>query len=296
MQDEIPDYDSQNFLINEGHEDLLERKIIARNIGEGEIGVDLGGGYGRLTELMIEHFKTVILMDYSVKNLYRAKKALQGKNVIFVRCDIRDPPLEAGSVDGAISIRVMHHYSKLEFITNLCTKLNGNGTLIFNVNNSRSPLFILNIMKSLIFEGKRINFLVKGLQKICYDSKGGCIYFIDYRDVLSFLQNDSYTYRTIGAGILHNGFIERNSSLIDVKRLTEAELSGIFAGLPAILFPDVFFIVKSKRQDNRKKNLDPFSAIKCKRCSSHLSREGKAVVCSGCGEQYGNADDLLDLL
>ncbi|MEM4949881.1 MAG: class I SAM-dependent methyltransferase [Thermoplasmatales archaeon] len=295
MLDQIPDYDSQDFTINEKHEDLLERKIISRKIGSGSLGVDLGGGYGRLTNVLTERFKNVILMDYSVRNLHRARLLLRGKNVIFVKCDIRNPPLEPSSVDGAISIRVMHHYSDLSFIKNIYEKINGGGTLIFNVNNLKSPIHFFNLIKSPISRRVAINPFHAGQQKVCNGSENKCIYFIDYRDVLKLQRSENFEYEVLGCGILHNRFVENKSRLADLERITDAELSPIVTNMPTFLFPDVFFIARSKgyRYDIGKS--DPFTVMKCKKCSSHLLRDGRKVYCSGCGENYGDEGDIIDL-
>lgn len=73
---------------------------------------DLGCGTGNATELLAPYVKRVLAVDQSEPMLEAAKKRLGAGgagNVEFVRAELGALPLEAGSVDAAVCVLVLHH-------------------------------------------------------------------------------------------------------------------------------------------------------------------------------------------
>ncbi|MGC8618390.1 MAG: methyltransferase domain-containing protein [Thermoplasmata archaeon] len=297
MDDEpIPDYESYQFTIREKHEDLLERKLISINLKDGQIAVDLGGGYGRLTDLLLRHFKFVILIDYSERNLERAVKNLDSDRILFVLADIRDPPLMEGSVDFIMSIRVMHHYPGLNFLSFIVSKLRNQGSFLFNVNNLSSPIFALHMMKSLIMNGKvGLNFFKPGPQGISDTSSKRDVYFLNYKNLLYYIPKTCRVEKVIGTGLFHNSMIESISDYINIEKLTTFELHLSKVIKNARLYPDVFMLLTNEVERGGKAVTNPLEIIMCSVCGNKLRDEGKIIVCDSCGKKYEFKGKMLDM-
>lgn len=295
-KEKIPDYESFEFTIEEEHEDLLERKLISRNLVSGQIAVDLGGGYGRMTNILLERFKYVILVDYSERNMERAVKTLDSNRVLFVLADARNPPIVDGSVDFMLSLRVMHHYPTLEFLDLLANKLRKGGTFLFNVNNVSSPIFALHMIKNFVSSKKiEINMFSSRTQEVPDESGRSSIYFLNYRSILGLAPDGCKIEKMLGGGILHNGVIERRTGVLDIERLTEAELFLSRALNFARLYPDIFVFLKSERE----KEFSEFSSLRdilsCTACGNPTKREGADVVCVKCGRRYYTRGGIIDM-
>lgn len=116
-------YDYRDFWKNDKrlYEDRSERIAIRRFLSRLEeydrVFFDIGCGYGRLFgEYM--NFNTIILIDYSLRNLKNArdriKKFLKSDNkkfntVYFVAADASNLPIKTACADIVLTVRVVHH-------------------------------------------------------------------------------------------------------------------------------------------------------------------------------------------
>jgi SAM-dependent methyltransferase len=297
VEELIPDYNSSRFVISEKHEELLERKIISKNLSTGRVALDLGGGYGRLTGILLDRYKYVVLIDYSINNLERAMKVLDRERTVFLHADIRNPPIMDGSVDFILSLRVMHHYSNLGFLGFISRKLRKDGMFLFNVNNISSPLFAFHMIKSVITgKGIRLNMLKQGVQEVSDDSGNRNIFFLNYRHILGFVPSDCRVERVIGSGMFHNSLIETKSDFLNIERLTNTEILISNAFKNAWFFPDVFMLLRKEGLTPDQEANGPLDAISCIKCGSHLKQENDEVVCAGCGNVYGSEGDIIDMV
>lgn len=291
----IPDYEGNNFLINERHEDLLERRIILKNLSRGKFAIDLGGGYGRLTNLLLDNYDHVFLMDYSLKNLRIAREKLNANNVTYIACDIREPPIIDDIFDFGMCIRVFHHYPKLDFLPSIIRKIRLNGNFIFNFNNLESPILLFSLARH-IFSDRRntINPLKKITQKIDVECGSRNIYFTTLRDVLSNIYEEAEVTEISGAGLFHNEIFESLSPRLNVSRIVQVEMIIGKIEVFARLFPDLFITLKKNRESSPH-ILKPDSIILCKRCWTPLYRHDDSMQCSNCSARYPIIDGIIDL-
>ncbi|MCC6284542.1 MAG: metalloregulator ArsR/SmtB family transcription factor [Phycisphaerales bacterium] len=96
---------------------------------------DLGCGTGNGSECIAPYVKKVIAVDQSEQMLKAARKRLAGaKNVEWRIGSIEEPPLDAGEVDAAMCLLVLHHVeaplAALAGIRRVLRRSNGGGTLV----------------------------------------------------------------------------------------------------------------------------------------------------------------------
>jgi ArsR family transcriptional regulator len=78
---------------------------------------DLGCGTGNAAELLAPCVKRVVAIDQSEPMLAAAQKRLHVfKNIEFVRGDLEKLPIQAGSMDAAVCMLVLHHIESPELV------------------------------------------------------------------------------------------------------------------------------------------------------------------------------------
>jgi SAM-dependent methyltransferase len=101
-----------DFWVGQGreYEDLAERIAIDKLLPRpGRRLLDIGAGFGRLSDFYAE-YEQVVMLDYS-RSLLRQAQARLGHNdqVLYVAADFYTMPFVDGAFDTAIMVRVMHH-------------------------------------------------------------------------------------------------------------------------------------------------------------------------------------------
>ena len=105
-------HDYRDFWVGRDYEHNAEvvafNKLL--NKRNNKVAMDYGGGYGRITPILLDHADKVILVDPSIKQLEIAKEKLDSKRVEFLRQDKKDNvPAADNSLDLLVMIRVSHH-------------------------------------------------------------------------------------------------------------------------------------------------------------------------------------------
>ena len=92
------------------YEDLAERIALRRLLPPaGRRLIDIGGGFGRLSEFY-DSYEQVVLLDYSTSLLRQAQDRLgRGDHMVYVAASFYDMPFVAGAFDTAMMVRVIHH-------------------------------------------------------------------------------------------------------------------------------------------------------------------------------------------
>ena len=100
--------------------------------------MDYGGGYGRLSDVLLNYADTYILVDPSQQQLDIGKKKHTGKeNVEYILLDKKDyVPAEDASLDLLVMVRVTHHIIDLDkTLAEIHRVLKPNGKAIIEVAN-----------------------------------------------------------------------------------------------------------------------------------------------------------------
>ncbi len=96
------------------YEDLVDRIALAQVLPQqGRRIAEIGAGFGRLADLY-DGYDRVILLDFS-SSLLREAQARWGRDgrVSYVVANLYSLPLADGSVDTAVTVRVLHHVKDL---------------------------------------------------------------------------------------------------------------------------------------------------------------------------------------
>ncbi len=92
------------------YEDRVERVALRRLLpGEGKRLLEIGAGFGRLTD-EYAGFEQVVLLDYSLSHLQDAQARLgSSPRFVYVAADVYKMPFLPGVFDAVTMVRVLHH-------------------------------------------------------------------------------------------------------------------------------------------------------------------------------------------
>jgi SAM-dependent methyltransferase/uncharacterized protein YbaR (Trm112 family) len=127
------------------YEDLAERIALRRLLpAEGQRLIDIGAGFGRLSEFY-EGYDQVVLLDYSRSLLQEAQERLgRSAKYVYVAASFYAMPFTASSFDAAMMVRVMHHVEDVPgLLAELARILTGQGIYVLEHANKRHVKAIL---------------------------------------------------------------------------------------------------------------------------------------------------------
>jgi ubiquinone/menaquinone biosynthesis C-methylase UbiE len=155
----IPDYETYDYESEwQGRaiEDRAEKELIGRLVEPGESGLELGGGYGRLTAVLERNFERMFMVDYSSRNLSKASERLVKTKL--VRTSISKLPFHDNTFDSVIAVRVLHHLPRLEDAIGEMTRVARDGaSIIIGVpNTGRKSVGCRNTLVATGPQGHRI--------------------------------------------------------------------------------------------------------------------------------------------
>lgn len=306
MPDKIVDYEDYDYKEfwsgkKRSYEHLSEisalKKLIFKN---GTKFIDIGGGYGRLSNTYINLFPQIVILDYSLKNLSIAKKELSKRSkskIFFVASDVYDMPFKNSTFDFAISIRLIHHLTQPQnFFNEISRILTPQSFFILEYANKRNlkrigKFLIRKIAENPFFYkpstiGKNIyNFHPKFISN---KLKLAEFKILKILSVSNFRLN--FIKKTINPGILSK-----------IDSIVQLPLGSIKTG-PSI------FVLSQKRYEKtgfKKKNLYektegtpsdseriPWKCIYCK--SDIIDEKEDEMICNQCGAKFPIIDGIYD--
>lgn len=132
----IPDYERYDYATvwkRRGIEDRAERELVSR-WAVGETGIELGGGFGRITQVLEKRIGKMFMLDYSLRNLRRASSRLE--RTTLIRDSIDGLPFDDSVFDFVALIRVMQHIPDPDSLLSEVVRVSRNGgTFVLAIGN-----------------------------------------------------------------------------------------------------------------------------------------------------------------
>jgi ubiquinone/menaquinone biosynthesis C-methylase UbiE len=127
------------------YEDLAERIALRHLLPPGGRRlIDIGAGFGRLTEFY-DRFEQVVLLDYSRSLLRQARERLgRDPRFVYVAASFYAMPFAEGQFDAALMVRVMHHVAQVPaLLAEVARILAGGGSYLLEFASKRHLKSIL---------------------------------------------------------------------------------------------------------------------------------------------------------
>ncbi len=140
MLTHIPDYENYDYSREwQGKtlNDLAEKAILRKWVRSGDKCLELGGGFGRMTSILQPLFQTVVMVDFSRRNLTIAKKRLSKGTTSIIRSDVHKIPFGDSFFDTIIMVRLVHHFPNPRVVLDEIARVGKNGsTVVISIPNA----------------------------------------------------------------------------------------------------------------------------------------------------------------
>lgn len=264
--------------------DELEHTIVRDLLSSpGHRIIDVGCGYGRLSDCYMGRFQQVIMLDGSV-SLLRQAIVNTGGNAIYIAADATHLPFRTASFDAVLMIRVFHHIPESRTcLSELHRILCNDGRFVFSYRNKRN---MLRVIQWLIGKEPENPFTQApvGLGTTLISHHPKAIH--QMLDELGFSH-----IRYHGAGVMDwlAGKIGFAGSL-DNLGMYLAPFFGRTRTAPWML------CAANARRNNRLIDARGIlDLLQCPACCGDLSGEPKGYLCSTCQRFYHVEDGIIDL-
>ncbi len=155
----VPDfenYDYEETWQRRSIEDLAEQRVVMDWVTRSDSCLEIGGGYGRITKILEPCFQSIVMVDFSRRNLATAATRL-GKTLLM-RTDARRLPFKSNSFDCIVAVRVLHHFEHVEdVVAEMVRVAKDQATMILGVPNTRSGGYRGNRVNTLVLIGPSKN-------------------------------------------------------------------------------------------------------------------------------------------
>jgi len=258
LSNEIPDYERYDYSKvwrGRGIEERAERELVSR-WAVGGTGIELGGGFGRLTRDLEKRIGRMFMLDYSLSNLRRASSRLS--KTTLVRGSLDKLPFEDSVFDFVALVRVIHHVPDPDSLLAEVVRVARNG-----------GTFVLGIANEIDKRRSRESVLVR------ITPEGHRIYSTPLN---RYRHPGLERAEVLGVGAFDNR-IGRSLERLSPLATLDLKTSRLWPG-KSMLF--VRFRVRKEEGRN-----EPH--VKCVCGGSILERR-----CDRCGRSYGNIIDLVE--
>ena len=260
-------------------EHTIVRKLLPTS---GHRLIDIGCGYGRLSDCYLDRFRQVVLYDGSLSLLQRAREKIDDR-AIYVAGDLYHLPFRAGAFDSLLMVRVFHHVSDAHACMSELKRVSANrGTLVLTY---RNKLYGIAILKWLADRRTDSPFSIEpsGLDSTLISHHPKYI-----RQLL--LQHKFSHTVSRGLGILDR--LALKAGRFGKYAPTGSFLAPVFGKL--MLAPWVFCksVAAAGAPLLADDGLDEI--LICIRCGGALTRETSGYTCQACQRNYPLVDGILD--
>jgi SAM-dependent methyltransferase len=264
--------------------DELERDIICKMLpSTGYRIVDLGCGYGRLSECYQNRFNQIILVDSSISLLRQAQETTNGRGW-FIAGDINNLPFREGSFDTLLMVRVFHHLSdSRSCLSEVARVLSKDGAFIFSYSNKRN---LARIGAYLVGRDPKNPFTI--------ETQGLDTTLIRHhpRFVDTLLEETGFdVLKYLGSGVVDKLTDKRGPFQIWLKL---GQLTAPIFGKTK-LAPWVFCKGRTAKTESIIKTDKLVDLLQCPSCGSSLVDEGNVYYCGGCSGKFPVVDGIVDL-
>lgn len=264
--------------------DTLEHAIVNELLpSTGTRIIDLGCGYGRLSDCYLDRYKQVFLFDASISLLQQAREKVKDK-AWFIAGDINHLPFRPASFDLALMVRVFHHIpDSSHCLKEIQRILSGGSHLIFSYSNKRNAAR----MAAYLLGRDKVNPFSCHTYGIGTTLIRHHPHFV--HDLL--LEQGYRELRYRGAGVFDK--IPEKSGSDKIWNQLGKSLAPLF-GLIKIA-PWIFCkaaTLEEKVLFNSEKLID---LLQCPKCGGRLFEEPKACICLRCSTRFPIVDGIFDM-
>ncbi|MHB8362150.1 MAG: class I SAM-dependent methyltransferase [Patescibacteria group bacterium] len=277
--DSNSEYDYRKYWKDREYENQSERKVLSKLLKNDYSFIDIGGGYGRLTDLYQDKYKYSILFDYSLENL---KKADNKENVFKVCGDIYNMPFKDESISSGMLVRVLHHIENPDKATSEIARVISD-SFILEFANKDHILSRIRHFGDMDFRKKDIYSLPHKNDSQGFKNDQIFLNFSPSYIINTFKKNNFVVKEVFSASNFRQKYLKK---ILGVKILVF--LDNIFKPLFSKIYfgPSIFLLLEKKNKNIRRKRISGIKVqtysiediFQCPKCRGDV-KNGKCIKC-----------------
>lgn len=264
------------------YEDLAERIAIRRLLPpRGRRLIEIGAGFGRLTDLYAG-YEQVVLLDYAKSGLREAQARLgRGGRFVYVAADLYRLPLCPGTCDTAVTVRVLHHAVDVPAaLQQIATVLRPGGAYLVEYANKRN---LKAILRYLLRRQAWSPFTLEPYEFASLNFDFHPTWMADELRRAGFAIRAGLAVSHFRADLFKRAMPARTLAALDgaIQRV----------GAAWKLTPSIF--VQAEKPGAGSASLRPLFC--CPHCGDSLAEDGsETLCCAGCAAVWGIDDGIYD--
>ncbi len=295
----IPDYEDRDFVIDDAEADMEIRIIHELLPSFSRWSVDLGCGYGRLSGALSRKSGKLILVDYSMTGMKRARQKMldDGIPASFLLADISHLPFKSDSIDTVAMFRVFHHFNDPALaIQEIVRCMRPSGHMVFNYNSSDNASMMLFWLKQRINGGnshQKFLFPLKpGTLRASPEDDRRPIYFQTHSTVRSLIRKNGLvqSHRNFHSGMLGR-VASKNSFFQEAARDLQTRMLDKWPS--RFLFPNNYVLCRKEGRDDGTEFHKLEDLLACPVCSGTIFIEDDSIECAN-GHRFTISNGIYD--
>ncbi len=295
----IPDYEDRDFVIDDAEADMEIRIIHELLPSFSRWSVDLGCGYGRLSGALSRKSGKLILVDYSMTGMKRARQKMldDGIPASFLLADISHLPFKSDSIDTVAMFRVFHHFNDPALaIQEIVRCMRPSGHMVFNYNSSDNASMMLFWLKHRINGGnnhQKFPFPLKpGTLRASPEDDRRPIYFQTHSTVRSLIRKNGLvqSHRNFHSGMLGR-VASKNSFFQEAARDLQTRMLDKWPS--RFLFPNNYVLCRKEGRDDGTEFHKLEDLLACPVCSGTIFIEDDSIECAN-GHRFTISNGIYD--
>ncbi|MBN2101113.1 methyltransferase domain-containing protein [Candidatus Dojkabacteria bacterium] len=297
------DYDYSQFWKDRDYENFSETNVLKKILknSTGNWILDVGGSYGRLTDLYYQKFHNCVLCDYSEKALEQAREDFKKrgiKNVNLVAANVYNLPFKTATFDSALMVRVIHHLEDWDTaISEVSRILSSKALFVLEFANKHNIKAILRaILKfnfKYIFSGEPSKIETSKSPEGTEATVPGIIYNYSPRHIRNLLVSHEINIkRSYCLSFLRIPFIKKFVPSVLLKVVEK--FFQVVLGWTKIT-PSIIYQSYKKNGLSQQHFSDVEDLLCCPKCKGELDRKPSSLLCSKCNISFNIKNKVYDL-
>jgi ubiquinone/menaquinone biosynthesis C-methylase UbiE len=273
------------------YEDTSERFLIERFLPpKGGWFIDIGAGYGRLSDLYVHRFSNVVIADYAVSLLKEAKDNLKNnrhESVYYIASNVYHLPFMDSVFHAGLMVRLLHHMKEqTRGLSEIERTFAPESRFIVNYSNKRNILQIAKLAMG------RNNLKPYQINPTEVQEDGDFLSHIHPKYAKEVFEKSGFKIiDSLGTGTFRNKKIMR---LVGSPVILDNLLQDLMGTLS--LAPNIFLLTTPIEKEGQKKTLNTLlDVLQCPACGSKLKEEDQKLICTNCSVEYPIVDGIYDL-
>jgi ubiquinone/menaquinone biosynthesis C-methylase UbiE len=306
----IADYDSsnynyENYWKGREYEDEADRialesllKYEKPHIKPDDFYIDIGGSYGREVENYAKYFNHIILLDYSINSLKKAKQYLDAKSITkvsYIAANLYFLPFKNESIASGQMVRVLHHIKVPKRAFDELNRVFYKFFILEFANKNHAKFVAKSLMKGNMGVITNKEPMQQTSRETSQGSSGTDQIFLNFHPsdiTLKLAATNFHIMKKLSVSNLRFPQLKKllgTKTLVGMEKALQSPLASLHFG------PSMYYLLEKKTIAETKKDAEITDLLACPKCNGRLNFSKNQMSCDQCSLSFVQDDGVFDL-